>query len=744
LDAGHFLNDRTLIMSAAAPETVTGVAGGEDAGLDLRNAAALLDGLLVLARHYRLSCSPQSLHAALPWLEEMSQASLVGHLAGEIGLQARVIDLDVSALTAWRLPILLQLQDGQVAVLEAVEGDGSLRLQFAGDRGLAVSLYPDELQSKVVMAVVARPVPGQADSRIDEYIQPWRQGWFREAVFPRLSPYTHVLVASLIANTLALAGVLFSMQVYDRVIPAQSYPTLYVLFSGVVLALVFDFLMRLMRLRLIDVLGKQADIRLSDRVFGHALRIRNDQRPRSTGAFIAQLRDLEQIRELVTSSTVAVLADLPFFLLFLAVFWYIAGGLVLIPLLALLALIIPGLLLQRRMAKLATAAMRESALRNGVLIESVQGLDDIKSLQAEQRFQSQWNHYNSVTAESSLRLRYISNGLNAWAHNVQTSVFAVVVLFGAPLVMAGDMTTGALVAASILVSRMLAPMGQLSQVMGRWQQARVARRGIDTIMKLAGDHPTADERVHKSVLRGDYRLQAALFRHDDQNPRPALFVARLQITPGEKVAVLGRNGSGKSTLLQALAGLLPAAEGEILIDGVQLSHIDPADLRRDVMLLGQQARLFHGTLRDNLLLADPHANDEQLQLALAQVGAGDFLNSLQSGLDHTVLEGGHGLSGGQRQSVMLARLLLKQPRVVLLDEPTASLDEAAERQLVDALQQWSAMRTLVIATHRMSVLRLVDRIIVLDRGRVVMDDRKDKALQRLQAAPRPRSQEASP
>ena len=546
--------------------------------------------------------------------------------------------------------------------------------------------------------------------------------------------YGHVMVASIIANCLALATVLFSMQVYDRVVPAKSMPTLYILFIGVLLAIGFDFLLQRLRMEIVDVLGKRADLRMSDRVFGHALRVRTSARPRSTGTFIAQLRDLDQVRDLLTSTTVAAIADLPFFLLFLTILWFIGGVLALVPLGAAVLLVVPGILAQRRMRNYATEAMRESSLRNALLVESVQGIEDIKTLQAEDRFQQQWNHYNSVSGEAQLKLRGLTNGLTIWTRNVQNGVYAGVVFVGAPMVIAGDITTGALVAVSILGSRMMAPMAQVSQLLSRFQQARIAAQGLDEIMALPVDAPEAEQRIPLPAIAGSFALRQAAFAYGEPDAPPALTIAALDIAQGEKIGLLGRNGAGKSTLLQGLSGLMRPVAGEVLIDDLAMHQVDPADLRRDIGVLTQDSRLFHGTLRENLTLGAPQASAQAIWQALAMVGAAPFVKQLRDGLEHVVLEGGKGLSGGQVQTLLLARLLLRDPAVVLLDEPTAAMDETAERQFIQRFKPWAAERTVILATHRMRVLDLVDRVIVIDSGRIVLDQPRDAALRTMQQA----------
>lgn len=697
----------------------------------LEQTEAWLDALRHVAQHYRLPMSMQATRQAARWDKAQSEEERIRGLARNVGLRVKFSNPDSVRLSSWHLPIIVQMKDGSVAVVTALGSSNRASVIFAGDRGLETPVPFADLLGEADLVAIPRPARSIPDARVDTYIRPYEDNWFRRVILRDLRPYGHVMLASLIANTMGLAGIIFSMQVYDRVVPAESFNTLYVLFSGVLLAIAFDFIMRRLRMNIIDLLGKRADMRISDQVFGHALRVRNRARPPSTGTFIAQLRDLEQVRELLTSTTVAALADIPFFLLFLVIFWHIGGVLVLVPIGALLLLVAPGLLIQRKLRAYANEAMRESSLRNAMLVEAIQGIEDIKTLQAEERFQQQWNHFNAVTSESQLRLRALTNSLGVWTHNVQTGVYAVTILVGAPMVIAGDMTTGALVGASVLGSRMMAPMAQLTQVLSRLQQAKVAMRSLNAIMRMPVDHPDRESRIHRPKIAGQYSLRSAVFRYGDDTSPPALTVRDLQIQPGEKIAVLGKNGAGKSTLLQALSGLLEPSSGELLLDNVALPHIDPADVRRDVGMLTQNARLFYGTLRDNITLGAPHASQEEILGTLSMVGAQDFIRKLSKGLDHVVLEGGQGLSGGQKQAILLARLLIRQPSVVLLDEPTAAMDEATERHFIKHFGSWSENRTIVIATHRMRVLELVDRLLVVENGQIALDDTKDSGLKTL-------------
>ncbi|WP_052075606.1 type I secretion system permease/ATPase [Sphingomonas taxi] len=695
-------------------------------------APVAVDGWLELlarvARHYRLPVSEQRARLAAQWDLGGDEDARILALARATGLTVRFSTPQEVKLSGWRLPMIVRLADGEIALIDGIDGDDQARLVLPGDRGGQTRLSLAELRAAATGFVVPRPSRSSPDARVDTYIRPFEDHWLRQILMRDAPAYGHVMVASVVTNLLGLAGVLFSMQVYDRVVPAASIPTLTILFVGVLVSIAFDFALRRLRTNIVDVLGKRADLRISDRVFGHALRVRNQSRPASTGTFIAQLRDLDQVRDMLTSTTIATVADLPFFLMFLGLLWYIGGLLALVPVVALVLLLLPGLLAQRRLRMLATESMRESSLRNAMLVEAVQGIEDIKALQAEDRFHQQWNHYNAVAGEAQLRLRGLTNGLSVWTQSVQNGVYAAIIFVGAPLVISGSITTGVLVATSILGSRMMAPMAQVTQLLGRWQHAKVAMGSLNQIMALPVDSADADHRIPLPAVTGAFTLRSAVFTYADPNAPPALTVAGLEIAAGERIALLGRNGAGKSTLLQGLSGMLQPVSGEVLLDGLALHQIDPADVRRDVGLLTQSSRLFHGTLRENLTLGAPSVSDTEIMAVLAMVGADAMLRRMRDGLGHVVQEGGRGLSGGQVQALLLARLLLRQPMVALLDEPTAAMDEATERHFIQRLGEWGRDRTLVVATHRMRMLDIVDRIIIIDQGGVILDGPRDQIL----------------
>lgn len=695
-----------------------------------------LQAVLTIAKHYRIEPSEERIRLQLDWNSNQNVDDIMTLITRQVGMSLRKSTFSKDLINPWRLPVVVEFNDGQVGVVEKVDAEGNANVQLSGDQGLAQNLTLDVLQSNIRQVYILRPEKSVPDARVDEYIKPYESSWFWSIVLRDWKRYIDVMFGSMIANILALATVVFSMNVYDRVIPAQSIPTLWVLAGGVLIAAIFEFSLRVARIYLSDIIGKRADLRISDRVFGHALRIKNSERSKSTGTFISQIRELEGVRELVTSTTISAIADLPFFLLFLGIFWLIGGNLFWVMLLVVPLMILPGILAQKPLAKLASEGMREGAIRNAMLVEAVQGIEDIKLLRAEARFQNQWNHMNESSADISMRQRKIVGVMNAWTQKIQGLTFAIVVLVGCFAVMKGDMTTGALVACSMLSSRMLGPIAQITGVLGRWQQAKVAKNGLDELMKKPVDQPDHAHLIHRPALNGHYELTGMTFKYGEDDPKPSLMIPNLEIRSGEKIAILGRNGAGKSTLLQLLSGMQTPVQGKIKLDGVELSLIDPSDVRRDMGLLNQNAHLFFGSVRENLTLGAPLASDEEILNALKITGAIHFVQEKKEGLDHMILEGGIGFSGGQKQALLLARLLIRQPNILLLDEPTASIDDVSEKQLIDHLKLWLGQRTLIVATHRRAVLELVDRIIVVNDGKIVMDGPRDQILNQNQAQQR--------
>ncbi|KAB8311064.1 type I secretion system permease/ATPase [Rouxiella chamberiensis] len=682
-----------------------------------------------VAETFGKPADPLFLRQQMRWFEHQPLRRQLDRLSGLMGLQIGMVSWNQ---VRWRqevLPAVITLEQGGIAVLEQLHDDGNVDywLSDGGDllRSAELVTLLEQSTGPVFLVGVA---PRGRDQRIDQFVQPHKKHWFWENFRGSGRKIAEISLASVLGNVLALAGILFSMQVYDRVIPAQSFPTLWVLFFGVVLAAGMEYIIRLMRTLVSDLMGKKIDLKVSSLFFVRAMSIKNDDRPKSTGSFISQLREIDQVRELLTSTTVSAAADMPFVLLFLGIMFFIGGPLVIIPLLAIPLIVIPGILIQWPMAKLAKEGMRESALRNAVLVETIEGIEDIKALQAEAYFQRQWEQTHEVSAAVGMKQRLWGARLTGWASTVQQLTYGGMLVFGVYLVLSGDITTGTLVASSMLSSRTIAPLMQLTMVFSRWQHAKSAMRGLDELLKKPVDRPADAELSHCPTLSGHFNVRNLQYTYDKENSPNVLGIGQLEIKPGERVAILGKVGAGKSTLLKLLSGQASPSQGKILIDGVDMTKVEPADIRRQIGYLSQDSRLFFGTLRQNLMLGYPHATDQEMLQALRISGALSMVQADASSLDKIINEGGRGLSGGQRQMVMLSRMILRNPQVVLLDEPTASMDEQLEDYVIRQLHAWLVGRTLIVVTHRPALLKLVDRIVVMDNGRVVADGPRDQIL----------------
>lgn len=685
------------------------------------------------AGRFGLPADAPAVRQQMRWFEDLQLSHRLERLSGLMGLQMHIMPKEKVRWHTQTLPVIVQLDSGALMLLEALSAEGTVSYWLSDGGDLVREESLEALLARVETDVVLLGIAVRGnDARIDDFTKPWEPHWFWHHFRHAGRKLAEISLASVVGNVLALAGILFSMQVYDRVIPAQSIPTLWVLFFGVLFAAFLEFFIRLARTHISDIMGKHIDLHVSSLFFARAMAIKNDARPKSTGSFISQLREIDQVRELLTSTTVGAAMDMPFVLLFLGIMAMVGGELVLIPLLAIPLIVIPGILVQWPMAKLAKEGMRESAVRNAVLVESIEGVEDIKTLQAEPYFQRLWEHSHSVGANIGMKQRIWGARLSGWASTVQQITYAGMLVFGSYLVLAGEITTGTMVACSLLSSRTIAPLMQLTMVFSRWQHAKTAMAGLNELLKKPLDKDNQRKMAHCPVLAGHYQFQDAQYSYDVEKGEQALAISSLEIKPGERVAILGKVGAGKSTLLKLLSGQANTSKGKLIIDGVDLARIDPVDVRRQIGFLSQDSRLFFGTLRQNLMLGHPHASESELLQALRISGALSMVQQDAASLDRLINEGGRGLSGGQRQMVLLSRLIVRNPQIVLLDEPTASMDEQLEAYVIRQLHNWLVGRTLVLVTHRPALLKLVDRIVVVENGKVVADGPRDTILNQAQ------------
>ena len=657
------------------------------------------------------------------------------------GFVSKMSQRGIAAIPQLALPAVLLLRGGGACVLKSVEGDGSVHVLLP-ETGAEASLHftREEIEEQYTGWVLfARPSERVAAKDPIAELQgrdgsDEGTGWFWQALWRYRSYYAESGIAAILINILGIATSLFTMNVYDRVVPNKALNTLWVLAIGVFIAVAFEFILRTVRGYFLDTAAKKADMLISSRIFKHVLGIRVEARPRSAGNFSAQVQGFEAVREFISSAAMVVFSDLPFVVLYLAVMVMIGGDIVWVPLLTIPVVVAVTLAIQIPLNKAIKGNMGESYLKNGVLVESIDGLETLKAVGGEGFARGQWERACASTAQFAHQSRTLSALAINFSHLALQVANIAAIVVGVYLVVDGKMTQGALVACMMLMARALAPLTQIAGLLSRYDHAKTAYQSLQVVMKLPTDREPHKHYVHRERITGDIRLERMQFSYPAQKVTSGtISIVDLHIKAGEKVAILGRSGSGKSTLLKILAGLYRPTTGTVLLDGIDQQQIEPTDVRQNIALISQDARLFRGSLRDNLLLGAPNA-DSRTMIEVAEIcGIHAWATRHPMGYDMPIAEGGSTLSGGQRQMVALARGLLTGAPIMLLDEPTSALDQAAEQALIKRLRTELKGCTTVLVSHKPALLTLVDRIIVLEGGQVIADGARDSILRALGA-----------
>ncbi len=568
-------------------------------------------------------------------------------------------------------------------------------------------------------------------------VETWEQGsittkgknWFWGAISPLFGTMRYLILAAIFGNILAIAASLFSMQVWDRVVPAQSLNSLAVLAGGVAVASIFEMILRMQRSALIDNVGKGVDLHISASVFSHMLHLKADARPTSLGSLAAQIREINQIRDAISSTMLSAAIDMPFIFIYCTVI-YIIGGALVYPILAVIPIIIlAGLLVQFPLAKLAQMGLEEASLRNALIVETVLKSDEVKLQQAESTMQLRWNRTIEESHSISTKQRFWRDFLSNFTQILQQFGYVGVISLGAIMVIDGQATMGQVIACSILTSRSIAPLTQVSAVLATLQGSIMAKRSIDAMMQRPADTPS-NAHLRRDLAAPVLELRNLSYKYPNTE-NIILDINSLKIGYGERIGIVGRIGSGKSTLLRVLSGLAEPAGGVILLDNTEINAIHPVDVRRSIGYQSQGSALFRGTIRENLAIARPSAQDADMIAACEVSGVLDLIKNAPRGLDLQINEAGQGLSGGQKQSLLLARAILRNPKILLLDEPTAAMDDQTEAKFITDLNVWAADRTMIIATHRMRPLSICHRLLVIENGRIVLDGPKDDIIAKL-------------
>ena len=700
---------------------------------DLLHHAPLLDCLIELTRLHGRPSPRAALSAGLPLAGGCLTPSLFARAAARGGLSSRIVRRKLDAIDAALLPVILLLKGDEACVLLGWNATGDeARLLFPETGQGEVTLTRSELAERYVgIALFARP-RFTFDARTPEVGKVVQRHWFWGALLEQAPLYRDVLGAALLINVFALVMPIFSMNVYDRVVPNNATETLWMLALGVLLVVGMDFMMRLLRGHFIDLASARIDVKLSALIMERVLGMRLEAKPASVGSFASNLRPFESVRDSIASATVTALIDFPFGLIFLLVILWISWPLVLIPIVGLIVGVIYAYVVQHKMHELSETTYRAAALRNAALVESLTALETIKTQGAEGVVQNKWERTSAFLSRTNAQMRLLSASATNGAATIAQVVSVALIVAGVYLIHERLLTMGGLIAVNMLGGRAIAPLGQAVGMLMQFQNARMSLETLDKLMAQPVARPDALAFIHRPEIEGEIEFRDVSFSYPGQD-EPALQNVSLRVAPGEHVVILGRTGSGKTTLQKLMLGLYQPTAGAVRIDGIDLRQLDPADLRRNVGFVGQDATLFYGTLRENIAIGAPYADDSAIVHAAEVAGLTQFVNRHPKGFDMLIGERGESLSGGQRQEVAIARAVLMDPPVLFFDEPTSAMDFTTEAAFKERVRRFAAHKTMVIVTHRSSLIDLATRMIVVDDGRIVADGPREKVVQALQS-----------
>jgi ATP-binding cassette subfamily C protein LapB len=711
----------------------------------------LVDCLQIMAGHYGRRTSPTALTAGLPIPPAGITPALFIRAADRGGMHAVLAERTLESLAiAPNLPCVLTLEGAQACILWSIqypekhppkkeEGknieihpETTFFVQFPETPDERKGMTLEQLKRLYVgYAFFVRPI-ARTDDRAGPATIDTGRDWFWAEFKKHKTLYAEVAVAAVMINFFGIASSLFVMNVYDRVVPNSAFETLWALAFGIMIVYIFDFMLRNLRSQFLDYAGRKADVKISAALYEQVMGMTMTARPPSAGVLASNMKEFETLRDFFTSATMTALVDLPFVLLFIAIIAIIGGPVAFVPVAAIPLIIGMGIILQKPLEKIIKQSLHESALKNALLFETIIGLETIKVQAAEGHVQRSWEELTEKASITAVKSRHISSFAQHWALFIQQMVSVWIVIVGVYMIANGWLTMGGLIACVLLSGRAMAPLAQVAGLMTRFSQSKQALNQLDDLMKKPVERPSGKHFVTMPQFNGRVEFRDVVF-HYPQQTTPAVNHLSFVIEPGEKVGVIGAVGSGKTTIERLLLNLYEPSNGSVQIDGTDVRQIDPGDLRRNVGAVQQSPQLFFGSVRKNITMGHETAPDRAVLRAAELSGVMEFLRDSSAGLDTQVGERGEALSGGQRQAVAIARALLYDPPILILDEPTASMDPASESRLKKRLKVLCEGKTTILITHKGAMLEIVDKLILIDRGRLVAYGPKDEVIRKLQA-----------
>ena len=692
----------------------------------------IADCLVILSKIYGQPISRTALRAGLPLENNRLSVGLTARAAGRAGLSSRVLSRSLKQMSTLELPCILLLDPDKACVLTDINYESQMLTVVKPESGMGKeSLAIADLEKSYSgYAIFVHP----SFDRIKDTSsleRPKKRSWFWGKMLSSWRIYRDVLVASFLINVMGLATPFFILNVYDRVIPNSAFETLWVLAIGIAIVYFFSLLMQSLRGYFVDLAGQKASLNMSAELMEKTLGMKMSSRPESVGSYSNKIQQFDSIRDFITSFSITALIDMPFVVLALLVIWYLAGPIVFIHIIAICFLLLYSIVIHRPLKTAIENTYQATSKKNAILVEGLNGLENLKMLGAENKVQKDWEDSISLITRWGSRSRFLSTSVNHIASFVQNGTVVAVVIAGVYAISEGFLTQGGLIAIVILTRQAIAPMTQFVGLLARYHRARTAYQTLKKIMMVPVERPPESTFLHRATLRGEIEFKNVSFKYPDQNAY-ALKDVSFSLKAGEHVGLIGSIGSGKSTLGKLLIGLYDPEEGMVTVDGTDTRQIDPNDLRYFIGCVPQDITLFRGSVRENIIMGHPDVDDEAILRAAQLSGVSEIVKKHSAGFDMPVGEQGRSLSGGQRQTVALARAVLHDPPILILDEPSSSMDARTERRLCNNLKSILEGKTLLLVTHRASLLTLVDRVIVLDNGSIRADGPKDNILEAIQ------------
>ena len=661
-----------------------------------------------------------------------SSKSLFSRAASRAGFASTLVRKDLDQISPLVLPCILMLRGKKACILQSFSEDKKMANIITPDLSTGTStIETSKLKEEYLgYAYYLKREFVPEDTSSTKLIDAGNDHWFWGTLKRSKKIYFDVVIASFIINLFVLASPLFTMNVYDRVVPNNAVETLWVLALGVSVVYGIDLFLKFVRSYFLEIAGKKSDIIMSSILFERVMDMKFSNKPKSVGSFASNLKEFDTVRNFFSSASLAAIVDLPFALIFLIVTYFIGSYLVFVPIVIMIAILCYTFFIKDPLQNAIKSTFEASAMKNGILIESLSSLETIKTLGASGHVQWNWEEATGEIANRSIKSKIITTSITTvTSFLVQLNTIAIIVL-GVYMIQDTHLTMGGLIAAVMLSSRAIAPMGQVASLAANFEQTKTAYQSLSKIMQMPVERPEGKKFVRRNSFEGKIEFKNVSFTYPDTT-KGSLDRINFVIQPGEKVGIIGRNGSGKTTLQKIILGLYAPTEGSVLIDGIDINQIDPADLRRNIGYVPQDVVLFKGTVRENIVQKAPYVDDMQIIKAAKVSGVDEYVNAHPLGFDMPVFERGDGISGGQRQSIAVARAFLLDSPIILLDEPTNSLDNTVESKLKANLKVNTVNKTMILVTHRTSMLDLVDRLIVMDNGKILLDGPRDEVLARL-------------